>query len=53
MSGELVANLGLWIRMIGNLDFFQHYAPSDFSKFLFDLLVCWLESCLDRLPAVW
>ena len=38
MSGEFIANLGLWIGMIGNLEFLQALVPSDFHKALILLL---------------
>ncbi len=38
MSGEFIANLGLWIGTIGNLEFLQALVPSDFHKALILLL---------------
>ncbi|MGZ4135460.1 MAG: MFS transporter, partial [Tumebacillaceae bacterium] len=32
MSGEMIAGLGMWFGLIGNLDFLQHTVPSDFLK---------------------
>lgn len=32
MSGEMIAGLGMWFGLIGNLDFLQHAVPSDFLK---------------------
>lgn len=32
LVGELVAGLGLWLGIIGNLEFMQKYVPSDFMK---------------------
>lgn len=32
MTGELIAGLGMWFGMIGNLEFMQHNVPSDFLK---------------------
>ena len=32
MTGELIAGLGMWFGMIGNLEFMQHNIPSDFLK---------------------
>lgn len=32
LLGELVAGLGLWMGIIGNLEFLQVYVPSDFIK---------------------
>lgn len=32
LTGELIAGLGLWFGMIGNLEFLQHNVPSDFMK---------------------
>ncbi|WP_379968083.1 MFS transporter [Ectobacillus sp. sgz5001026] len=34
LFGEFVAGLGLWLGIIGNLEFMQHYIPSDFLKSL-------------------
>ncbi len=34
LSGEFIAGLGLWIGIIGNLEFMQQYVPSDFHKSL-------------------
>ncbi|MFC0274891.1 MFS transporter [Metabacillus herbersteinensis] len=34
LVGELVAGLGLWMGIIGNLEFMQKYVPSDFLKSL-------------------
>ncbi|MGN1402214.1 MAG: MFS transporter [Bacillus sp. (in: firmicutes)] len=38
MSGEFIANLGLWLGIIGNLEFLQHLVPSDLHKSLILLL---------------
>ncbi|WP_025028474.1 MFS transporter [Caldalkalibacillus mannanilyticus] len=32
LSGELIAGLGLWTGIIGNLEFLQQHVPSDFFK---------------------
>ncbi|MGG0658245.1 MFS transporter [Rummeliibacillus pycnus] len=40
LSGELVAGLGLWAGIIGNLEFMQEKVPSDFMKSL--ILSCGL-----------
>lgn len=32
LAGELIAGLGLWMGIIGNLEFMQNYIPSDFMK---------------------
>lgn len=32
LSGELIAGLGLWLGIIGNLEFMQEKVPSDFLK---------------------
>ncbi|WP_341482334.1 MFS transporter [Bacillus kexueae] len=32
LSGELIAGLGLWLGIIGNLEFMQQNIPSDFKK---------------------
>ncbi|TXC93147.1 MFS transporter [Metabacillus litoralis] len=32
LIGELIAGLGLWMGIIGNLEFMQKYIPSDFMK---------------------
>ncbi|MDQ0214450.1 MFS family permease [Oikeobacillus pervagus] len=32
LSGELIAGLGLWMGIIGNLEFMQEKVPSDFMK---------------------
>ncbi|WLR42810.1 MFS transporter [Bacillus carboniphilus] len=32
LSGELIAGLGLWLGIIGNLEFLQAHVPSDFLK---------------------
>lgn len=32
LIGEFGAGIGLWIGIIGNLEFMQHYVPSDFLK---------------------
>ncbi|MGD6815922.1 MFS transporter [Metabacillus sp. 84] len=34
LSGEFIAGLGLWMGIIGNLEFMQAYIPSDFMKSL-------------------
>ncbi|HWI48175.1 MAG TPA: MFS transporter, partial [Rummeliibacillus sp.] len=34
LSGELIAGLGLWAGIIGNLEFMQERVPSDFMKSL-------------------
>jgi MFS transporter, DHA3 family, macrolide efflux protein len=34
LSGELIAGLGLWTGIIGNLEFLQQHVPSDFLKSL-------------------
>lgn len=34
MTGELIAGLGLWLGIIGNLEFLQNQVPSDFMKSL-------------------
>ncbi|GGJ66131.1 MFS family permease [Anoxybacillus voinovskiensis] len=34
LAGELVAGLGLWFGIIGNLEFLQQHVPSDFFKSL-------------------
>ncbi|MFC4322828.1 MFS transporter [Litchfieldia salsa] len=34
LLGEFVAGLGLWVGIIGNLEFMQKYVPSDFHKSL-------------------
>lgn len=34
LGGELVAGLGLWFGIIGNLEFLQQHVPSDFFKSL-------------------
>jgi MFS family permease len=34
LMGEFIAGLGLWIGIIGNLEFMQQYVPSDFHKSL-------------------
>jgi MFS transporter, DHA3 family, macrolide efflux protein len=34
LLGELIAGLGLWMGIIGNLEFMQKYVPSDFMKSL-------------------
>ncbi|MBE4909982.1 MFS transporter [Bacillus luteolus] len=34
LSGELIAGLGLWMGIIGNLEFLQQHVPSDFLKSL-------------------
>ncbi|WP_078546450.1 MFS transporter [Litchfieldia alkalitelluris] len=34
LGGEFIAGLGLWIGIIGNLEFMQQYVPSDFHKSL-------------------
>ncbi|MRX72922.1 MFS transporter [Bacillus lacus] len=34
LIGELIAGLGLWMGIIGNLEFMQQYVPSDFFKSL-------------------
>jgi DHA3 family macrolide efflux protein-like MFS transporter len=34
MTGEFIANLGLWFGIIGNLEFLQKLVPSDFHKSL-------------------
>ncbi|MCL6587107.1 MAG: MFS transporter [Anoxybacillus sp.] len=34
LTGELVAGLGLWFGIIGNLEFLQQHVPSDFLKSL-------------------
>ncbi|MBU8877614.1 MFS transporter [Bacillus sp. FJAT-29790] len=34
MSGEMIAGLGMWIGIIGNLEFLQSQVPSDFMKSL-------------------
>lgn len=38
MMGEFIANLGLWLGTIGNLEFLQNLVPSDFHKSLILLL---------------
>ena len=38
MMGEFIANLGLWLGTIGNLEFLQHLVPSDLHKSLILLL---------------
>ncbi|MBO9128434.1 MFS transporter [Bacillus sp. 165] len=40
LSGEFVAGLGLWLGIIGNLDFLEKHVPSDFTKSL--ILFCGL-----------
>ncbi|MGA9468384.1 MAG: MFS transporter, partial [Exiguobacterium marinum] len=32
LTGEFVAGLGLWLGIIGNLEFMQDRVPSDFVK---------------------
>ncbi|MFP3470834.1 hypothetical protein R0J90_12400, partial [Micrococcus sp. SIMBA_144] len=32
LTGEFVAGLGLWLGIIGNLEFMQEKVPSDFMK---------------------
>ncbi|WP_163102137.1 MFS transporter [Peribacillus alkalitolerans] len=34
MTGEFIANLGMWVGIIGNLEFLQKLVPSDFHKSL-------------------
>jgi MFS transporter, DHA3 family, macrolide efflux protein len=34
LTGEFIAGLGLWIGIIGNLEFMQEHVPSDFLKSL-------------------
>lgn len=34
LCGEFIAGLGLWTSIIANLEFMQHYVPSDFMKSL-------------------
>ncbi|WP_028400500.1 MFS transporter [Ectobacillus panaciterrae] len=34
LTGELIAGLGLWLGIIGNLEFMQKHIPSDFMKSL-------------------
>jgi MFS transporter, DHA3 family, macrolide efflux protein len=34
LTGELIAGLGLWLGIIGNLEFLQEHVPSDFIKSL-------------------
>lgn len=34
LIGEFIAGLGLWLGIIGNLEFMQQYVPSDFMKSL-------------------
>jgi MFS transporter, DHA3 family, macrolide efflux protein len=34
MSGEFIAGIGMWIGIIGNLEFLQNQVPSDFMKSL-------------------
>lgn len=34
MAGEFIAGLGLWLGIIGNLEFLQKHVPSDFLKSL-------------------
>ncbi|MEH6941363.1 MFS transporter [Bacillus sp. JJ722] len=38
MMGEFIANVGLWLGVIGNLEFLQNLVPSDFLKSLILLL---------------
>jgi MFS family permease len=40
LAGEFVAGLGLWLGIIGNLDFLEKHVPSDFMKSL--ILFCGL-----------
>ncbi len=32
LIGEFIAGLGLWLGILGNLEFMQKYVPSDFMK---------------------
>lgn len=32
LSGEFIAGLGLWLGILGNLEFMQQHVPSDFMK---------------------
>lgn len=34
LSGEAIANVGLWVGIIGNLEFLSMHVPSDFAKSL-------------------
>lgn len=34
LTGEFIAGLGLWLGIIGNLEFMQEHIPSDFLKSL-------------------
>lgn len=34
LSGEFIAGIGMWMGIIGNLEFLQHHVPSDFLKSL-------------------
>ena len=34
LIGELIAGIGLWMGIIGNLEFMQEKVPSDFQKAL-------------------
>lgn len=38
MTGEFISNMGLWLGVIGNLEFLSHLVPSDFYKSLILLL---------------
>ncbi|MTH51985.1 MFS transporter [Bacillus mangrovi] len=49
LTGEFIAGLGLWMGIIGNLEFMQQYIPSDFYKSL--LLIAGLLAGVAAGPA--